>query len=161
MTVALVATNPQAIVATFPSPPSSLNLPNGEQVSGAGIGWASQDGAYALVAVVAFTAPAGQVATGSPSYAFNGASVVETYAATAAPLSFLQFMALFTTAEQIAIVSSVDPQVRLFAMEAEGAGSILLADAKVVGGINYLTTTTPPILTAAEAARILAGMVPS
>ena len=77
-------------------------------------------------------------------------------------LTFAQFMALFTQAEQLAIASSNDPQVRLFVIMATGIGAtgIQLNDERVVAGVNYLTVTSPAILTSAEAARILAGQIP-
>jgi hypothetical protein len=70
-------------------------------------------------------------------------------------LTFLQFMALFTPAEQASIVSSDDPQVKLFTLMAAGAGGILLSDSEVIAGVNYLVTNS--ILTAPRATAVLAG----
>jgi hypothetical protein len=77
-------------------------------------------------------------------------------------LNFTQFMGLFTQAEQLAIAGSSDPQVKLFVIMAtgEGGSGIQLNNAQVIAGIDYLTTTLPPILTDDEAARILAGTAP-
>ena len=75
-------------------------------------------------------------------------------------LTFLQFMAMFTPTEQAAIVNSTDTQIKLFILMASSSGGLQLNDPRVVAGVNYLTTTTPPILTSAEAARILAGTAP-
>ncbi len=81
-------------------------------------------------------------------------------------LSFLQFMALFTAAEQAAIVGSTDTKTRLFVVMAAGAGSIGLADTEVVDGLNYLATTTtatppgPGLITPARAAQILVNEAP-
>jgi hypothetical protein len=92
------------------------------------------------------------------------------YVAPPAPpptLSFLQFMALFTSAEQDAIVNSADTQTKLFMMMATGSGGLQLTNPEVVGGVNYLASTstvTPPgpgLITAARAAQILAGQAPS
>ena len=91
------------------------------------------------------------------------------YAASPPPpptLSFLQFMALFTPAEQVAIVSSGDTQTKLFLLMAAGAGTLQLDNSEVVGGVNYLATPTgatppgPGLITALRAAQILANQAP-
>jgi hypothetical protein len=82
-------------------------------------------------------------------------------------LTFLQFMALFTPAEQAALVGSADTQTKLFVMMATGAGSIALANPEVVAGVNYLATpatATPPgpgLIASARVAQILANQAPS
>ena len=82
-------------------------------------------------------------------------------------LTFLQFMALFTSAEQYAIVSSSDTQTKLFLMMATGAGSIMLANPDVVVGLGYLASgpsATPPgpgLIASARVAQILANQAPS
>jgi hypothetical protein len=88
------------------------------------------------------------------------------YVAPIAPsptLSFSQFMGLFTQAEQLAIAGSTDPQVKLFVIMATGQGAtgIQLGNVQVMAGVDYLTTTSPAILTTAEATRILAGTPPA
>jgi hypothetical protein len=73
-------------------------------------------------------------------------------------ITFLAFIALFTATEQLAIITSSDPQIRLFVTMAAGAGGTLdLTDPRVIAGVTYLTTTAPPILTATNAALILSG----
>jgi hypothetical protein len=74
-----------------------------------------------------------------------------------------QFTSLFTQAELLAMASSSDPQVKLFMalLPILGATGIQLTNPQIVADVNYLTTTTPPILTSAEAARILAGTAPA
>lgn len=92
------------------------------------------------------------------------------YVAPPAPaptLSFLQFMALFTAAEQAAIVNSTDTQTRLFMLMATGAGTLQLNDSEVIAGVTYLASgpsATPPgpaLITSVRAAAILAGTPPS
>ena len=68
-------------------------------------------------------------------------------------------MALFTPAEQAAIVNSTDTQTKLFLLMASGAGMIQLNNAQVIAGVNYLASG-PGLITNAEAARILAGQAP-
>ena len=87
------------------------------------------------------------------------------YVAPAAPspmLTFLQFMALFTQAEQDAIVNSADTQTKLFMLMATGSGGLQLSNAEVITGVNYLAATPSPALIApARVAQILAGTSPS
>jgi hypothetical protein len=85
----------------------------------------------------------------------------------AAPtLTFLQFIALFTAAEQAAIVASADPQTKLFLIMAAGAGELQLNNAELVSGVNYLatpTTATPPgpgLIASTRPAQILADEAP-
>ena len=73
-------------------------------------------------------------------------------------LSFLQFMALFTSAEQAAIVGSTDTQVKLFLLMATGAGALDLTNPEVVGGVDYLASIN--LIAAARAAAILSGAPP-
>ncbi|MGD0026114.1 MAG: hypothetical protein ABSC37_16100 [Xanthobacteraceae bacterium] len=91
------------------------------------------------------------------------------YTAPPAPpptLTFLQFMALFTAAEQAAIVNSSDTQSKIFLLMATGAGTLQLDNPEVIAGVNYLataSTATPPgpgLITAARAAQILANQTP-
>ncbi len=72
--------------------------------------------------------------------------------------TFLQFMALFTPAEQTAFMNSADPQVKLFCMMAAGSGGLQMSNAEVVAGINYAVTVG--ILTQARATAVLAGQAP-
>jgi hypothetical protein len=73
-------------------------------------------------------------------------------------LNFLQFVALFTPAEQAAIFGSADTQVKAFNLMAAGAPQIDLADPRVVAGIGYLASIS--IVSPARVAAILAGQAP-
>jgi hypothetical protein len=81
-------------------------------------------------------------------------------------ITFLEFMALFTAAEQTAIFASNDTATKMFITMAAGSGGLSLANSEVISGVNYLataTTATPPgpgLITTSEAARILAGTAP-
>lgn len=80
------------------------------------------------------------------------------YAPPAPPrlFTFLEFMALFTPAEQAAIVGSNDVNVKLFTLMAAGAaGGLSMSDPRVIAGVNYLVTAG--LLTAANAALVLSG----
>lgn len=92
------------------------------------------------------------------------------YVAPPAPvptLTFLQFMALFTSAEQDAIFASNDTQTKMFVTMAAGSGGLQLTNSEVIAGVNYLASgpaATPPgpaLITAARAAQILAGQAPA
>lgn len=74
-------------------------------------------------------------------------------------LNFLQFMALFSPAEQAAIVNSNDPQVKLFNLMAAGAPSIDLSDPQVVMGVGYLAQGG--LIAADRIAVILSGAPPA
>ena len=83
------------------------------------------------------------------------ASVAPAVVYQTAGLTFLQFMALLTSAEQAAVANSTDTQTRLFVMMATGAGSLDLANPEVVSGINYLAAIG--LIASARAATILTG----
>lgn len=70
-------------------------------------------------------------------------------------LTFLQFMALFTPTEQVALVNSSDPNVKLLIFQASGNGGVTLADASVKAGVNYLVSVG--LLTSARASMVLAN----
>jgi hypothetical protein len=76
-------------------------------------------------------------------------------------IPFLTFFALFTPTEQAAILAafqSGDTIIMGFVVQASGAGGMInLLDPRVIDGVNYLTTTSPPILTSGNAALILSG----
>jgi hypothetical protein len=74
-------------------------------------------------------------------------------------LTFLQFMALFSSAEQAAIVTSTDAQVKLFLLMATGAGALDLGNPEVVSGVDYLASLN--LIAAARVATILSGAPPS
>lgn len=81
--------------------------------------------------------------------------------------SFLQFMGLFTSAEQDAIFAATDTQTKIFITMAAGSGGLQLTNPQVISGVNYLatpTSATPPgpgLITSARAAAILAGEAPT
>jgi hypothetical protein len=99
--IALIANSPQSLIAVYPSAPDPLGLPNGEQVSGADLGWTSQDGAYSLVAVAPFVVPNGYAALGAASYALVGGVVTQTYATQAIAAPTAQQLALAAYAAAI------------------------------------------------------------
>ena len=92
----------------------------------------------------------------------DGSPMPSAYVAPPAPpptLTFLQFMALFTTAEQDAIVNSGDTQTKLFLLMATGAGTITLDNPEVIDGLGYLASQG--LITPARAVQILANEGPS
>lgn len=72
--------------------------------------------------------------------------------------TFLQFMALFTQAEQAAVIGSTDVNVKIFTTMAAGSGGLLLDNPDVVTGIDYLESVG--LITSDRAAQILAGDTP-
>ncbi len=100
MTVALITTNPYAILATFAAAPAVIRLPRGDTVEGAQVGWSGEG--CALVAVTPFSPPPGQQITGSPSYSIDGSgNVTESYAIEAippAPITTMQLVSTSTSA---------------------------------------------------------------
>lgn len=78
----------------------------------------------------------------------------------AAPaLPFLDFMALFTGVEQAALVNSDDTQVKLFLLEASGAGELHLASDRVAAALDYLVAKG--LIAPARKADIIAGKTPA
>jgi hypothetical protein len=73
-------------------------------------------------------------------------------------LSLLQFMALFTPAEQAAIASASDPQTRVFTLMASGAQTLDLDDGELIAGVQHLVSVG--LLAPGRAAAILAGAAP-
>lgn len=159
--IALIAKGNSSIVEIFDAVPSLLRLPNGDQVAGAAADWSNDT--YRLVPVVRFVPPAGQVATGSPSYSFDGTNVIETYATIAAPLPLLtytQFRALFTAAEIAAIMTAATQSgaVLDWLTQADGAGPIDMGNPQVRAGLDALVAAG--LLTADREKAILAGQAP-
>ncbi len=74
-------------------------------------------------------------------------------------LNFQQFVALFTAAEQAALLNSTDTQARLFVLFAANATAIQLNSQEVIQGVNYVAALG--IITSARAQQILAGKAPS
>ncbi len=79
-------------------------------------------------------------------------------AASPPPLGFLAFMALFSAAEQAALVNSGDTQVKLFLLQASGAGEIDLANTRTRAALDYLTASG--LLAIGRAGQILVGAAP-
>jgi hypothetical protein len=73
-------------------------------------------------------------------------------------LTFLQFMSLFSSAEQAAIANSTDTQVKLFLLMATGAGVLDLQNPEVVAGVSYLASLN--LIAAPRVATILSGAPP-
>lgn len=75
--------------------------------------------------------------------------------------TFLQFMGLFTAAEQDAIFASSDTQTRMFITMAASAGAnpgLQLANPEVAGGVAYLASIN--LIASGRPAQILAGAAP-
>ena len=71
-------------------------------------------------------------------------------------LTFMEFLGLFTSAEQAAIINSTDTQVRLFVTMASGSsGSIDLTNDDVARGVPYLASLN--LIAASRVAQILSG----
>ncbi len=81
--------------------------------------------------------------------------------APARELTSLQFMALFTPAEQTAIAAAAiaSPALLLWFFQAMGAQTITLSDPRTAAGIGALVGAG--LLTAAREAQVLAGAAPS
>ena len=73
--------------------------------------------------------------------------------------TFLQFLALFTAAEQAAIVDSTDTQVKLFLLMAAGASTISLVDPRTMQGLAYLVSIN--LITQARETAVLASPAPA
>lgn len=74
-------------------------------------------------------------------------------------LTPLQYFALFTSAEQSAILASTDPHVSLYRLEAAAAGTINLSSPIVKAALDYLVTAG--LITAARETAILANTPPA
>lgn len=165
MTVALIATNPFAIVATYGAIPNPLRPPNGDPVSGAQVGWSGQG--YALVSVAPFVPPTGQQITGAPSYAIDGGgNVTQSYATVPIPpptisVSSFAFRQLFTTAEALAITTAAQSSalIRAWLDDIGASGQVNLGSQLITTGLTRLVTAG--LLTQARALAIAAGTPPS
>ena len=91
--------------------------------------------------------------------AATSAQVVAWQTANAPPviITFRQFMALFTAAEQAAIVSSTDTKTRLFLLSAS-SGSVTLSDPLVMTDLTYLVSIG--LLLVARVSQILTNTAP-
>ena len=160
MTVALISTNPYAVISVFPVVPDPVLIPNNIQVYGAAVGWTG-DG-YALVAVTPFVPASGYQVTGAPSYSVNGLGVVtETYSTVLIPAQTALQHAAGLIAAGLPIVSTgtsslnatyaIDPatqleiaSISLYAVEysvfPDGAASLAWPDAG--GTLHTFSTTT-------------------
>ena len=124
-----------------------------------------------LTAAVAAAAPVYGVTIGNPADKTTwtiqfqpGATVAQKAAAQAVltgwvdpppAMTFLNFLALFTSAEQMAFVSSTDVQMKLWITEAAGSGMISFADARLKAALDYAVSLG--LLTSARESQILAG----
>lgn len=76
------------------------------------------------------------------------------------PISWLEFMALFTASEQAAIATSDDPTVAVFRMMATGLGGDMnLADPRVALGLDALVAAG--LIASGRTADILARRAPA
>ena len=74
-------------------------------------------------------------------------------------LDFRSFMALFTAAEQDALVNSANANVKLILLQAAGVGDVTLADPVVSADLDFIVSQG--IITADRKAAILANIKPS
>lgn len=76
-------------------------------------------------------------------------------------LTPIQYYLAFTPQERIAIKSSIDPIIKeaweTYQLSVQLNSSIDPNLVSVTGALQYMTTTTPPILTAARIPQIMAG----
>lgn len=70
-------------------------------------------------------------------------------------LAFMAFLALFTAAEQAAIITSDNVQIKLFCLMAAGAAFVDLADPTTVGGVKQLEALG--LIAKGRAKQVLAG----
>ena len=164
--LALISKTPLDILKIYSENVIRLNIPSLWQQDGATSGWVSPDGAYALVSVVQFVPPVGQIVIGQASYSFdNNQNVIETYATVQTPvatlLSSLEFRNLFTQSEKLAVTGAtlVNAQLREFVDDADAAGNVDLTNPEVIQGINSLVAAN--LITQIRADQILAGIPPS
>ncbi len=73
--------------------------------------------------------------------------------------TFLQFLGMFTSSEQSAIVQSTDANVKLFLLMAAGAAFVSLTDPRTTQGLAYLVSIN--LITQDRETAILAGQAPA
>jgi hypothetical protein len=76
----------------------------------------------------------------------------------ASTVSFLDFLGLFTSDEQAAIIASEVVHVKLFVLIAAGAGTINLDDPRVAEGLDLLVAES--LLTVERRDEVFAGQAP-
>lgn len=84
--------------------------------------------------------------------------IIASYVVPADPpkaMAFIDFLNLFTAAEQAAIVNAADSNVKLFVLQAAGQGTISFIDPRLKAGLDYLVSQG--LLTVVREAQILAG----
>jgi hypothetical protein len=91
----------------------------------------------------------------SQAQAIQAQALIENMPPPKTSISFLQFMELFTQAEQVAAIGSTDVNIKIFIMKGAGAGLLDLNNPEVIAGVNYLVSIG--ILTQARATAILAN----
>lgn len=117
MSTALISTDPFAIVTIYPDAPSRIDLPGDMQVYAPSVPWQSADGAYRLVQVVAFVAPAGQHAVGDPAYAIDSSgNVTQTYATAPIPPTSVQVNSTATPALDGTYAFDAETQAKMMAV---------------------------------------------
>jgi len=99
--------------------------------------------------------------TGTPqdqALAALGGMGPDDYVAPKVNWTFLEFMGLLTADEQSALVSSSDPQIRIFILMAAGSVQLQLTDPRVVAGVAYAESVG--IFTGDRVTQILSGQPP-
>jgi len=99
--------------------------------------------------------------TGTPlaqALAALGGLGPDDYVAPKVNWTFLEFMGLLTADEQSALVSSSDPQIRIFILMAAGSVQLQLSDPRVVAGVAYAESVG--IFTGDRVTQILSGQPP-
>ncbi len=161
MPIALISTNPLAILETWPDGLVNVNVPGNIQAYGVDAGWTSPDGAYKLVPVAEFSPPTGDVISGAPTFSFDAnGNVIVTYQVQPAPaptVTALAFRQLFTSAERLAITTAGESNaaIREFMDDESASGEVTLTDPEVTTGVAALVTAG--LLTQTRADQVMAG----
>lgn len=153
--LALISTNPPAIIKTFGADVASINIPGLWSVQNALDGYTTPDGLYKLTKVVKFVVPEGQQTVGAPTYSVNAQGVVsQSYTTEAIPpatfIPFQTFLARLTDVEYTNIKKAIASQIT--------AGNATVArwyDKVSNGGIS----TTDPSTAIVKAQAVSAGLL--
>jgi hypothetical protein len=153
--LALISTDPPAIIKIFSADIASVNIPGLWSVQNALDGYTTPDGAYKLTKVVKFVVPAGQRIVGGPTYSVDAQGVVSQSFTTEAvpPGTFIPypiFLARLTDAEYIAIKRAIATQIT------NGNAAVARWYDKVSnGGISTTDPSTPIVKAMAVSAGLL------
>ena len=116
MTVALIQTNPPAIMQVFSQDVVDINVPGKWQAQSVTAGYQTPDGVFSVVSIVPFVPTNGQMAIGIPTYTLLNGVVTQTYASAPipAPIPFVTLSTLIqrlTGAEYVAIKKAIAAQI--------------------------------------------------